>query len=181
MNNVTKNGILIRCFVTSLPRYFAASLFYFANLGLRYLFALLLRYFAASLPRCFGALLYLIFAVSLFLLFHSFVVLSFSCFLASRLPYVAASLFRCLVVLVKYHTYGKQIPLADTLSRIFLKDDPKIPRNDLEDGVLVYETLTQSDLSEEVEVFEILYTVFSDARMEKIRTAMKQDQTMQIQ
>ena len=47
---------------------------------------------------------------------------------------------------------GKQIPLADTLSRIFVKIEPKLPRHDLEDRVRVHETLTNSDLSEEVGV-----------------------------
>ena len=37
---------------------------------------------------------------------------------------------------------GKQIPLADTLSRIFVKIEPKLPRHDLEDSVRVHETLT---------------------------------------
>ena len=72
---------------------------------------------------------------------------------------------------------GKQIPLADTLSRIF---EPKLPRDDLEDSVRVHETLTTSDLGEEVGVFEILHTAVTDARIEKARAAMKHDQSMQI-
>ena len=75
---------------------------------------------------------------------------------------------------------GKQIPLADTLSRIFVKIEPKLPRHDLEDSVRVHETLTTSDLSEEVGVFEILHTPVSDARIEKARAAKKHDQSMQI-
>ena len=75
---------------------------------------------------------------------------------------------------------GKHIPLADTLSRIFVKIEPKLPRNDLEDSVRVHETLTTSDLSEEVGVFEILHTAVTDARIEKVRAAMKHDQSMQI-
>ena len=75
---------------------------------------------------------------------------------------------------------GKQIPLADTLSRIFVKIEPKLPRHDLEDSVRVHETLTTSYLSEEVGVFEILHTAVSDARIEKFRAAMKHDQSMQI-
>ena len=75
---------------------------------------------------------------------------------------------------------GKQIPLADTLSRIFVKIEPKLPRHDLEDSVRVHDTLTTSDLSEEVGVFEILHTAVTDARIEKVRAAMKHDQSMQI-
>ena len=75
---------------------------------------------------------------------------------------------------------GKQIPLADTLSRIFVKIEPKLPRHDLEDSVRMHETVTTSDLSEEVGVFEILYTAVTDARIEKVRAAMKHDQSMQI-
>lgn len=40
--------------------------------------------------------------------------------------------------------------------------------------------LTQSDLCEEVEVFEIFHTAISDPRIDKIRTAVKQDESMQI-
>ena len=50
----------------------------------------------------------------------------------------------------------------------------------LEDSVRVHETLTTSDLSEEVGVFEILHTAVTDARIEKVRAAMKHDQSMQI-
>ena len=75
---------------------------------------------------------------------------------------------------------GKQIQLADTLSRIFVKIEPKLQRHDLEDSVRVHETLTTSDLSEEVGVFEILHTAVTDARIEKVRAATKQDQFMQI-
>ena len=50
----------------------------------------------------------------------------------------------------------------------------------LEDSVRVHETLTTSDLSEEVGVFEILHTADTDARIEKVRAAMKHDQSMQI-
>ena len=75
---------------------------------------------------------------------------------------------------------GKQIPLADTISRIFVKIEPKLPSDDLEDSVRVHETLTTSDLSEEVGVFEILHTAVTDARIEKVRAAMKHDQSMQI-
>ena len=75
---------------------------------------------------------------------------------------------------------GKQIPWADTLSRIFVKIEPKLPRHHLEDSVRVHETLTTSDLSEEVGVFEILHTAVTDARIEKVRAAMKHDQSMQI-
>ena len=74
---------------------------------------------------------------------------------------------------------GKQIPLADTLSRIFVNIEPKLPRHDL-DSVRVHETLTTSDLSEEVGVFEILHTAVTDARIEKVRAATKRDQSMQI-
>ena len=69
---------------------------------------------------------------------------------------------------------GKQTPLADTLSRIFVETKPKLPRHDLGDSVRVHETLTTSDLSEEVGFFEI------DARIEKIRGAMQHDQSMQV-
>ena len=62
---------------------------------------------------------------------------------------------------------GKQIPLADTLPRIFVKIEPKLPRHDLEDSVRVHETLTTSDLSEEVRVFEILHNAVTDARIQK--------------
>ena len=41
---------------------------------------------------------------------------------------------------------GKEIPLAYTLSRIFVKSEPKLPRHDLEDSVRVHDTLTTSDL-----------------------------------
>ena len=73
---------------------------------------------------------------------------------------------------------GKQIPLADTLSLIFMKNNPKLPRDDLGDSVRVYVVLTQSHLSEEI--FQILHTTVTDTRMEKIRTAMRLDQSMQI-
>ena len=63
---------------------------------------------------------------------------------------------------------GKQIPLAENLSRIFVKVEPKLPRDDLEDSVRVHETLTASDLSEEVGVFEIIHTAVTDARIEKV-------------
>ena len=75
---------------------------------------------------------------------------------------------------------GKQIPLADTISRIFVKIEPKLPRHDLEDSFRVHDTLTTSDLSEEVGVFEILHTAVTDARIEKVRAAMKHDQSMHI-
>ena len=75
---------------------------------------------------------------------------------------------------------GKQIPLADTLSRIFVKTEPKQPKNDLEDSVRVHEILTTSDLSEEVGVFEILHTAVTDTRIEKDRAAMQHDQSMQV-
>ena len=75
---------------------------------------------------------------------------------------------------------GKQIPLADTRSRIFVKIEPKLPIHGQEDSVRVHETLTTSDLSEEVGVFEILHTAVTDARIEKVRAAMKHDQSMQI-
>ena len=50
---------------------------------------------------------------------------------------------RMLLKLQRYNvqiTYvpGKQIPMADTLSRIFSKDDPKILRNAWEDGVRIH-------------------------------------------
>ena len=61
-----------------------------------------------------------------------------------------------------------------------VKIEPKLPRHDLEDSVRVHETLTTSDLSEEVGVFEILHTAVTDARIEKVRAAMKHDQSMQI-
>ena len=64
---------------------------------------------------------------------------------------------------------GKQIPLADILSRIFVKIEPKLPIHDQEDSVRVHETLTTSDISEEVGVFEILHTAVTDARIEKSR------------
>ena len=70
---------------------------------------------------------------------------------------------------------GKQIPLADTLSRIFVKTEPKQPKNDLDDSVRVHDTLTTSDLSEEVGVFEILHTAVTDTRIEKDRAAMQHD------
>ena len=44
----------------------------------------------------------------------------------------------------------------------------------------MHEILTTSDLSEEVGVFENLHTAVSDARIEKVRAAMKHDQSMQI-
>ena len=92
---------------------------------------------------------------------------------------------RMLIWLQKYNVKvvyvpGKQIPLADTLSRIFVKVEPKLPRDDLEDSVRVHETLTTSYLSEEVGVFEILHTAVTGARIEKVRAAMKHDQSMQI-
>ena len=62
---------------------------------------------------------------------------------------------------------GKQIPLADTLSRIFVKTEPKIPRDDLEDSVRVHDTLTTSDPGEEVGIFETLHTTVTDARIER--------------
>ena len=72
------------------------------------------------------------------------------------------------------------IPLADTLSRIFVKTQPKLPRDDLEYSVRVRETLTTSDLGEEVGFSEILHTAATDARIEKVRAAMQQDQSMQV-
>ena len=47
---------------------------------------------------------------------------------------------------------GKLTQLADTLSRIFLKKNHKLPSDDLEDGVRVNEVLTQNDLSEEIRI-----------------------------
>ena len=44
----------------------------------------------------------------------------------------------------------------------------------------MHETLTTRDLSEEVGVFEILHTAVTDTRIEKVRAAMKHDQSMQI-
>ena len=61
-----------------------------------------------------------------------------------------------------------------------VKIEPKLPRYDLEDSVRVHETLTTSDLSEEVGVFEILHTAVTDARIEKVRAAMQHDQSMQV-
>ena len=72
---------------------------------------------------------------------------------------------------------GKQILLADTLSRIFTKTEPKLPRDDLEDSVRVHETLTTSDLGEDVAIVEILHTAVTDAR---IGAAMQHDQSMQV-
>ena len=92
---------------------------------------------------------------------------------------------RMLLRLQRYNvtiTYvpGKQIPLADTLSRIFQKTRPELPRDILEDGVRVHETLTLEDLAEEIQVCEIIHTAVTDSRMEKIRTAANLDQSMQI-
>ena len=50
----------------------------------------------------------------------------------------------------------------------------------LEDSVRVPETLTTSDLSEEVGVFEILHNAVTDARIENVRSAIQHDQSMQI-
>ena len=75
---------------------------------------------------------------------------------------------------------GKQIPLADTLSRIFTETEPKLPRDDLEDSVRVHKTLTTSDLSEDVGMFEIVHTAVTDARIEKIRTEMQLNLSMQV-
>ena len=48
-------------------------------------------------------------------------------------------------------------------------------------GKMAFEyILTQSDLNEEVDVFEVLHTAVSDEQMDKIRTAMQQDQSMWI-
>ena len=89
-------------------------------------------------------------------------------------------------LLLRLHRYnvkvvyvpGKQIPLADTLSRIFVTTEPKIPRDDLEDSVRVHETLTTIDLGEEFGIFEILHTAVTDARIEKVRAAMQHDQSI---
>ena len=43
-----------------------------------------------------------------------------------------------------------------------------------------YEVLTQSDLSEEVNLFNILHTTVTDARLEELKIAMRLDQDMQI-
>ena len=74
----------------------------------------------------------------------------------------------------------KQIPLPDTLSRIFVKTEPKLPRDALEDSARVHETLTTSDLVEEIGIFEILRTAVTNARIEKVRAAMQHDQSTQV-
>ena len=58
-------------------------------------------------------------------------------------------------------------------------DNPKIPSDDFGDAVRIYEVLTQSYHSEEVNIFEILHITVTDARMEKIKTVMRLDQDMQ--
>ena len=65
-------------------------------------------------------------------------------------------------------------------SRVLSQTEPKLPNYDLEDSVRVHETLTTSDLSEEVGVFEILHTAVTDTRIEKVRAAMQHDQSMQV-
>ena len=82
-------------------------------------------------------------------------------------------------VTVKY-VPGKLIPLADTLSRIFPKNDPELPRDELEDGVRVHDLLVQSDLTEETGVFKIMHVNITDKRMDKIATATRNDQSMQV-
>ena len=62
-------------------------------------------------------------------------------------------------MLLRIHRYnvnvvyvpGKQIPLADTISRIFVKIEPKLPRHDLEDSVRVHETLTSVTSAKKLE------------------------------
>ena len=65
-------------------------------------------------------------------------------------------------------------------SRVLSQTEPKLPKYDLEDIVRVHETLTTSDLSEEVGVFEVLHTAVTDTRIEKVRAAMQHDQSMQV-
>ena len=61
-----------------------------------------------------------------------------------------------------------------------MKTEPRLPKDDLEDSVRVHETLTTSDLSDEVAVFEILHIAVTDTRIENVTAVMQHDQSMQV-
>ena len=69
--------------------------------------------------------------------------------LACAPPRLQRMLLRLQIYNVKVvYVPGKQTPLADNLSCIFLKSEPKLPRYDMEDNIQVHETLTSAKKSE---------------------------------